>query len=239
VNGAAAAGGAAGGGVDRITGQPLSPRAFRAFGVEAVVLGRATQQAGLHRREGVAVWRRLPEHAGLFDRLAATAPRLGGATDGDDLAAVPVVVAVAPRRSRALRVPAVGARAEWALTAAERVRAGSDPAPDLGPDPGPGRAPAAGWLLLVDEGPGETWLYQGEGRGPAEVLDGFLGRRGRTDFGRARQRTRRGGLAGAGAFAGLVLAIYSSAIGLGSAGHVAGLVLLAASLAVLVAARPR
>jgi len=236
--GGGAARGSAGRGVDRIAGQPLSPRAFRAFGVEAVVLGRATQQAGLHRREGVAVWRRLPEHAGLFDRLAATAPRLGTGGDGGDLVAVPVVVAVAPRRSRALRVPAVGARAEWALTAAERVR----PGPEPGQEPGPGQAaaPAAGgWLLLVDEGPGETWLYQGDGRSPAEVLDGFLGRRGRTDFGRARQRTRRGGLASAGAFAGLVLAVYSSAFGLGTAGLVAGLALLAASLAVLVAARPR
>jgi hypothetical protein len=214
---------AAAGGVDRVAGQPLSPRAFRAFGVEAVVLGAATEQAGLHRREGVAVWRRLPEHAGLFDRLAASAPRVGDGGGAGELRAVPVVVATAPRRTRGLRVPAVGARADWARGAAERLR------PDT----------VAGWLLLVDEGPGETWLYQGEGRSPSEALDGFLGRRGRTDFGRARKRTRRGGLGSLGVFAGLVLLIYASAFGLGTAGHVAGVALLLCSIAVLLAARPR
>jgi hypothetical protein len=226
MNGAPANGGPAGAGgrVDRVAGQPLSPRAFRAFGVEAVVLGRVTEQAGLQRREGVAVWRRLPEHAGLFDRLAAAAPRVGGGGDEGDLRAVPVVVATAPRRTRALRIPAVGARADWALTAAERLR--------------PNRE-RTGWLLLVDEGPGETWLYQGEGGSPAEALDGFLGRRGRTDFGRARQRTRQGGLGSLGAFAGLVLLVYSSAFGLGAAGRLAGVAILIGSLAALVAARPR
>jgi hypothetical protein len=212
----------AGGRSDRVAGQPLSPRAFRAFGVEAVVLGRATEHAGLQRREGVAVWRRLPEHAELFDRLAAAAPRVG---DGeDDLRAVPVVVATAPRRARALRVPAIGARAEWAWSASERVP--------------PGRA-SSGWLLLVDEGPGETWLYRGEGGTPAKALDDFLGRRGRTDFGRARQRVRQGGLGSLGAFAGLVLLVYASAFGLGMAGQLAGVAILVVSLVALVGARPR
>jgi hypothetical protein len=214
--------GAAGGRVDRVAGQPLSPRAFRAFGVEAVVLGRVTEQAGLQRRDGVAVWRRLPEHAGLFDRLAATLPRVGEAGDGHELRAVPVVVATAPHRARSLRVPAVGARAEWAR-AAQSLPAGL----------------AGGWLLLVDEGPGDTWLYQGEGASPSEALEGFLGRRGRTDFGRARQRARHGGLGSAGLFAGLVLLVYASAFGLGTAGRLAGLILLAGSLALLISARPR
>jgi hypothetical protein len=207
---------------DRITGQPLSPRAFRAFGVEAVVLGPATEQAGLERREGVAVWRRLPEHASLFDRLAATLPLIGDDRGEHELRAVPVVVATAPRRARSLRVPAIGARADWAR-AAEALPPGL----------------ADGWLLLVDEGPGETWLYQGEGDSPSEALDGFLGRRGRTDFGRARQRTRHSGLGSLGLFAGLALLVYASAFGLGIAGHLLGLALLVGSLALLVSARPR
>lgn len=51
---------------NRVEGRPLSPRAFRRFGIEAVVLGPATAQEGLVRREGVAIWRRLEAHAPLF-----------------------------------------------------------------------------------------------------------------------------------------------------------------------------
>src|SRR6266702_4614286 len=99
--------------------------------------------------------------------------------------------------------------------------------------------PPTGWLLLVDEGPGETWLYLAEERAPDEVLAGFLGRRGRTDFARARRRSRLGGLASAGVFAGLVLIFYSAAFGLGPGGEVLGAVLAAASVVTLIRARPR
>src|SRR6266511_609291 len=102
-----------------------------------------------------------------------------------------------------------------------------------------GRPPPTGWLLLVDEGPGETWLYLAEERAPDEVLAGFLGRRGRTDFARARRRSRLGGLASAGIFAGLVLIFYSAAFGLGPGGEVLGAVLAAASVVTLIRARPR
>ncbi|HEV3505049.1 MAG TPA: hypothetical protein VG637_07180, partial [Actinomycetes bacterium] len=58
---------------DRVEGLALSPRAFRPFGIEAVVLGPPTNQEGRGRREGVAVWRRMAQHGPVFDRLAATA----------------------------------------------------------------------------------------------------------------------------------------------------------------------
>jgi len=201
----------------RLEGRPLSPRAFRPFGVEALVVGPPTVQEGLVRREGVAVWRRLPEHAPVFDRLAATTGK-----DADGLLPVRVVVAVTPARDRAMRVPATGERAARVLAAAE------------GPVPG-----TAGWVLLVDEGPGETWLYLAEEDDPAAVLAGFLGRRGRTDFDRARRRSRLGSVGSVGLLLGLVLAIYGGAMGLGTAGQAIGGTVIAASLLTLVRARPR
>jgi hypothetical protein len=201
----------------RLEGRPLSPRAFRPFGVEALVVGAPTLQEGLVRREGVAVWRRLPEHAPVFDRLAAVT-----GVDPDGLLPVRVVVAVTPSRDRAMRVPATGERAARMLAAAER------PPPTT-----------AGWVLLVDEGPGETWLYLAEEDDPAAVLAGFLGRRGRTDFDRARRRSRLGSLGVVGLLLGLVLAIYGSAMGLGAAGQALGGMVIAASLLTLVRARPR
>jgi hypothetical protein len=200
---------------DRVEGRPLSPRAFRHFGIEAVMVGAAVQQEGLQRREGVAIWRRLAPQAAVFDRVAEQS----GGAEGD-LLAVRVVVATTQARDRALRVPAVGERAAR-VTAAAR------------------RPPPTGWLLLVDDGPGETWLYLAEERTPGEVLAGFIGRRGRTDFARARRRSRLGGLASAGIFAGLVLIFYSSAFGLGPAGEVLGAVLAAISIVALIRARPR
>jgi hypothetical protein len=201
---------------DRVEGRPLSPRAFRHFGIEAVVLGPATAQEGLVRREGVAIWRRLEAHAPVFDRVAE---QVGGS--GDGLLAVRVVVATTPGRDRAMRVLAPGERAARAQDAA------------VAPPP------ATGWLLLVDEGPGETWLYLAEEREPAAVLAGFLGRRGRTDFARARRRSRLGRLASAGVFAGLLLVVYGPAARLGVAAQVLGGALLAASVAALIHARPR
>jgi hypothetical protein len=215
----------------RLEGRPLSPRAFRPFGVEALVVGAPTVQEGLVRREGVAVWRRLPEHAPVFDRLAATTdagpegsgePQGGAPVGPDGLLPVRVVVAVTPARDRAMRVPATGERAARVLAAAE------GPVPDT-----------AGWVLLVDEGPGETWLYLAEERDPAAVLAGFLGRRGRTDFDRARRRSRLGSLGSVGLLLGLVLAIYGGAMGLGAAGQAIGGTVVAASLLTLVRARPR
>lgn len=200
----------------RLEGRALSPRAFRPFGVEALVVGAPTVQEGLVRREGVAVWRRLPEHAPVFDRLAAAAT-----VGADGLLAVRVVVAGTPARDRAMRVPATGERAARALTAA------AGPVPD------------AAWVLLVDEGPGETWLYLAEEDDPAAVLAGFLGRRGRTDFGRARRRSRLGSIGSLGLLLGLVLAIYGAAMGLGAAGQAIGGAMIAASLLTLVRARPR
>jgi hypothetical protein len=202
-------------GADGVEGQPLSPHAFRHFGIEAVLVGPATQQAGLLRREGVASWRRLAAQAAVFDRVA----ELAGGADGD-LLVVRVVVATTTARDRALRVPAVGDRAARVSAAAEQP-------------------PPTGWLLLVDEGPGETWLYLAEERTPGEVLAGFIGRRGRTDFARARRRSRLGGLGGAGVLAGLVLIFYSSASGLGALGEILGALLAAASFVTLVRARPR
>ena len=199
-----------------LEGRPLSPRAFRPFGVEALLVGAPTVQEGLVRREGVAVWRRLPEHAPVFDRLAATT-----GTDQDRLLPVRVVVAVTPARDRAMRVPATGERAASVLAAAE------------------GPVPDAGWVLLVDEGPGETWLYLAEEDDPAAVLAGFLGRRGRTDFDRARRRSRLGSLGTIGLLFGLALAIYGGAMGLGTAGQAIGGTVIVASLLTLVRARPR
>jgi hypothetical protein len=200
---------------DRVEGRALSPRAFRTFGIEAVVLGPPALQEGLVRREGVAVWRRLAEHGPVFDRLAAAAP-----AGPDGLLAVRVVVAATPSRDRAMRVPALGDRAA-------RVQAAADP------------PPATPWVLLVDEGPGEVWLYLAEEDRPAAVLEGFLGRRGRTDFARARRRSGVGGLASLGLLGGLFLTIYGSAVGLGPPGQLLGAGMIAASLAALVAARPR
>jgi hypothetical protein len=94
-------------------------------------------------------------------------------------------------------------------------------------------------VLLVDEGPGETWLYLAEEDDPAAVLAGFLGRRGRTDFDRARRRSRLGSLGTVGLLLGLVLTIYGSAMGLGAAGQALGGTVIAASLLTLVRARPR
>jgi hypothetical protein len=201
---------------DKVEGRALSPRPFRHFGIEAVMLGPAVRQEGLLRREGVAVWRRLEPQALVFDRVATQA---GGGADGD-LLAVRVVVATTPARDRALRVPAVGERAARVLSAA------SEP-------------PPTGWLLLVDEGPGETWLYLADEDEPAEVLAGFIGRRGRTDFARARRRSRLGGLGSAGIFAGLVLIFYSTAFGIGVGGQAAGAALAALSMVTLIRARPR
>jgi hypothetical protein len=201
---------------DRVEGRPLSPRAFRTFGIEAVLLGPPVVQEGLVRRDGVATWRRIAEHGPVFDRLAATA-----AVDPDGLLPVRVVVAATPARDRAMRVPAMGERATRVQAAAGHPN---------------GSAP---WVLLVDEGPGETWLYLAEEEDPAAVLDGFLGRRGRTDFARARRRSGVGSLASLGLLAGLVLVIYGSALDLGLAGQLAGAGVLVASLAALVAARPR
>jgi hypothetical protein len=202
---------------DRLEGRALSPRAFRPFGVEAVVLGAPSEQEGLVRREGIALWRRLPEHAPVFDRAAATA--VPPAEDG--LLAVRVVVATTPSRDRALRVPATGARGARALALAA------------------GPPPSTGWLLLVDEGPGEVWLYLAEDDHPVDVLDGFIGRRGRTDFGRARERSRIGNLASVVLLLGLALAVYGGAAGLGPPGQVLGGVVIVAALVALVRARPR
>ena len=201
---------------DRVEGRALSPRAFRPFGIEAVVLGPPTTQEGLVRREGVATWRRLAEHGPVFDRMAATAT-----VDPDGLLPVRVVVAATPARDRAMRVPALGERAA-------RVEAAT------------GRANGSTfWLLLVDEGPGETWLYLADEDHPAAVLDAFLGRRGRTDFARARRRSGVGSLASLGLLLGLFLVIYGSALGLGPPGQLAGAAMIAACLAALIAARPR
>ena len=200
---------------DRVEGRALSPRAFRPFGIEAVILGPPANQEGLVRRQGVAVWRRMAEHGPVFDRLAATA-----AVDPDGLLPVRVVVAATSSRDRAMRVPAMGERAARVQAVAEQP-------------------PPAGWLLLVDEGPGETWLYLADEDHPAAVLEAFLGRRGRTDFARARRRSGIGSLASLGLLLGLFLAIYGSAIDLGAPGQLAGVAMIVASLAALVAARPR
>jgi hypothetical protein len=201
---------------DRVEGRALSPRAFRTFGIEAVLLGPPVLQEGLVRREGVATWRRIPEHAPVFDRLAA-----GGAADPDGLLVVRVVVAATPARDRAMRVPAMGERAARVQAAAEHADG------------------SASWVLLVDEGPGETWLYLAEEDDPAAVLAGFLGRRGRTDFARARRRSGVGSLASLGLLAGLFLVIYGSAVGLGEPGQLLGAAIITACLAALIAARPR
>jgi hypothetical protein len=200
---------------DRVEGRALSPRAFRPFGIEAVVLGPPATQEGLVRREGVAVWRRMAEHGPVFDRMAATAT-----VDPDGLLPVRVVVAATRARDRAMRVPALGERAA-------RVEAATE------------RPPEAGWLLLVDEGPGETWLYLAEEDHPAAVLDGFLGRRGRTDFARARRRSGVGTLASLGLLLGLFLVVYGGAAGVGPPGQLLGAGLIVAGIVALVTARPR
>jgi hypothetical protein len=203
---------------DRVAGRALSPRSFRPFGVEAVVLGARSGQEGLVRREGVALWRRLPEYAPVFDRAAAGA---AAGPDAGGVLAVRVVVATTPARDRALRVPALGERAARALAVAE------------------GPPPASGWLLLVDEGPGEVWLYLAEEDHPVDVLDGFIGRRGRTDFGRARQRSQVGNLASVFLLVGLGLVVYGAALGLGTVGQVLGGLVVVGALVTLVRARPR
>ena len=203
---------------DRVAGRALSPRSFRPFGVEAVVLGTLSGQEGLVRREGVALWRRLPEYAPVFDRAAAGA---AAGPDAGGVLAVRVVVATTPARDRALRVPALGERAARALAVAE------------------GPPPATGWLLLVDEGPGEVWLYLAEEDHPVDVLDGFIGRRGRTDFGRARQRSQVGNLASVFLLVGLGLVVYGAALGLGTVGQVLGGMVVVGALVTLVRARPR
>jgi hypothetical protein len=205
---------------DRVEGRALSPRAFRTFGIEAVLLGPPVVQEGLVRREGVALWCRLPEHGPVFDRFAGQA---GAPADGAGVLAVRVVVATTPSRDRALRVPALGDRAARVLAAAE--------APALDHQ--------AGLLLLVDEGPGETWLFLAEERDPAAALGDFLRRRGRTDFARARRRSRQGTLGSVGLFAGLALVVYSAVLNLGPDGQVAGGLVMLASLIALVRARPR
>jgi hypothetical protein len=206
---------------DRVEGRPLSPRSFRHFGVEAVVLGPGVEQEGLVRRDGVAIWRRLAQHALVFDRLALGAGiTVAGGAEAPELLAVRVVVATTPSRDRAMRVPAVGERATRVTEAAE------------------GPPPATGWLLLVDEGPGDTWLYLAGESTPSEVLTGFIGRRGRTDFARARRRSRLGGWGGAGIFAGLVLVFYGPAMGMGGFGELLGGTLLVVSLGALVRGQP-
>ncbi len=205
---------------DRVEGRPLSPRSFRHFGIEAVVLGPGVEQEGLIRRDGVAIWRRLAQHALVFDRLALAGGTAAGGSEAPELLAVRVVVATTPSRDRAMRVPAVGERATRVTEAAE----------------GPG--PATGWLLLVDEGPGDTWLYLAEESTPSEVLAGFIGRRGRTDFARARRRSRLGGWGSAGIFAGLVLVFYGPAMGMGGFGELLGGTFLVVSLGALVRGRP-
>ncbi len=270
----AADGSGADGRPDRVAGVPFSPRAFRSFGVEVLVLGPPVRQGELVRREGVALWYRTADHAPLFDRalgieptapvesqIAAEAPdgrgpgsdderrdsdgrgsgsgSDGGGSSSDDEGrdlhlnraapgrpvAVRVVVATTPSRQRSLRVPVLGARAQQARRAAETTPQ------DLPPRPG--------WLLLVDEGPGETWMYLGEEDDPADVLDGFVGRRGRTDFERVRRRARYGGIGSLGFLAGLVLAVYGPVMGLGLTGQLLGGALLVGSVALLAAVRPR
>jgi len=191
-----------------------------------VVLGAPTRQDGLVRREGVALWRRLPADAPLFDRVAeamlegaAEAGTGAGAAAG--LLPIRVLTAATPGRDRGMRVPALGERATRALQLAN------------------GPPPRAGWLLLVDEGPGETWLYLAEEADPADALRGFLGRRGRTDFGRARRRSRVGGLGGLGVLLGLILLADPGALGLGLAGQLLGAAALFGSITALVRARPR
>jgi hypothetical protein len=205
---------------DRVEGRALSPRSFRHFGIEAVVLGPGVEQEGLVRRDGVAIWRRLAQHAPVFDRVAPAAGTAAAGAEAPELLAVRVVVATTPSRDRAMRVPAVGERATRVTEAAE------------------GRLPATGWLLLVDEGPGDTWLYLAEESTPTEVLAGFIGRRGRTDFARARRRSRLGGIGSAGIFAGLVLVFYGPALGMGGFGELLGGTLLVVSLGALVRGRP-
>ncbi|HVD13041.1 MAG TPA: hypothetical protein VNK73_01170, partial [Actinomycetota bacterium] len=89
------------------------------------------------------------------------------------------------------------------------------------------------------EGPGEVWLYLADEDHPVDVLDGFVGRRGRTDFGRARQRSQVGNLASVFLLVGLGLAVYGAALGLGTFGQVLGGLVVVGALVALVRARPR
>jgi hypothetical protein len=213
---------------DKVAGRPVAPRAFRPLGIEAALLGPATGQDRLTRREGVALWRRLPGHAAVFDRVAGTSP--AGVIDGAaDLLAVKVVVLTTAGRQRGLDVlvsaPAVGGRA------ASVLGAGAGEPDGLPPEPG--------WLLLVDEGPGETWLYLAEEPDPARAVRAFLGRRGRTDFARARRRTRVAGWGSAAVLSGFGLGVYAPALGAGGAVQAVGALLVAGGLALLVTVRGR
>ena len=67
----------------------------------------------------------------------------------------------------------------------------------------------------------------------------FVGRRGRTDFARARRRTRFTGWGSAAVVAGFGLGVWAPALELGASGQVAGGVLVAAGLTLLVGARGR
>jgi hypothetical protein len=99
-----------------------------------------------------------------------------------------------------------------------------------GPD---GLPPAPGWLLLLDEGPGETWLYLAEEQDPALAVHAFLGRRGRTDFARARRRSRLTGWGSAAVAGGLGLVALAPPLDLGGAAQAAGALLAAGGLALL------
>jgi len=170
---------------------------------------------------GVAGRRLVVGRGPVFNHLAGQAGAGQAGAGEEGLLEVRVVVATTPSRDRAMRVPALGERAARAQAAAE------------------GPPPATGWLLLVDEGPGETWLYLADEHEPAAVLAGFLGRRGRTDFARARRRSKAGRFASLGIFAGLVLVVYGPAARLGVVGQTLGAALVVASVAALVHARPR
>ena len=121
-----------------VEGRALSPRAFRPFGIEAVVLGPPTTQEGW---SGARAW---PCGGAWLStgRCSTGWPRRPRSTP-TGCCRCGVVVAATPARDWTMRVPALGERAA-------RVEAAAEP------------PPAAGWLLLVDEGPGETWLYLAE-----------------------------------------------------------------------------
>jgi hypothetical protein len=211
---------------DQVAGRPVSPSAFRPLGIEAAMLGPATVQAGLTRREGVAVWRRLPGHAAVFDRVARSRPGSAGVIDASgDLLAVKVLVLTTAGRQRGLREAALAGRAATVLEAGAGAHDGLPPEP--------------GWLLLVDEGPGDTWLYLAEEGDPERAVRSFVGRRGRTDFARARRRTRWAGWGGLAVAAGFGLGVYAPALGLGGPGQAGGAALVGGGLWLLASARPR
>jgi hypothetical protein len=178
----------------------VAPAAFTRLGIEALVLGPPVGQDGLERREGVGLWRRDAAQAPVYDRVMEAAGP-GIRPDEDGLIAVRVVVAVGPGRGGLLDRPAPEARATRVLAAAD--------AADLGLS----LPPWPGWLLLVDDGPGDVWLYLADEPTPGAALARFLGRRGRTDFARVRRRSRLGGWGGAGLVAGLALALRVPAVG--------------------------